>query len=96
MSPGSSDATTTAVDAFVSRHGVCRDFAHLMASFARAAGIPARLVSAYAWRLEPPDFHAVVEVWLDGGWHWSIATASPRPRAWPASASAATPPTSPS
>jgi len=66
---GSSDSTTTAVDAFVSRLGVCRDFAHLMASFARAAGIPARLVSAYAWGLKPPDFHAVVEVWLDGGWH---------------------------
>ena len=66
---GSSDATTTAVDSFVSRQGVCRDYAHLTASFARAAGIPARLVSAYAWRLDPPDFHAVVEVWLDGGWH---------------------------
>jgi transglutaminase-like putative cysteine protease len=39
---GSSDVTTTAVDSFVSRRGVCRDYAHLMASFARAAGIPAR------------------------------------------------------
>jgi transglutaminase-like putative cysteine protease len=71
---GSSDVTTTAVDAFLSRRGVCRDFAHLLASFARAAGIPARLVSAYAWGLKPPDFHAVVEVWLDGGWHLVDAT----------------------
>ena len=71
---GSSDVTTTAVDAFLSRRGVCRDFAHLMASFARAAGIPARLVSAYAWGLDPPDFHAVVEVWLDGAWHLVDAT----------------------
>jgi len=71
---GSSDATTTAVDAFVSRRGVCRDFAHLMASFARAAGIPARLVSAYALGLKPPDFHAVVEVWLDGAWRLVDAT----------------------
>ena len=71
---GSSDATTTAVDAFVSRRGVCRDFAHLLASFARAAGIPARLVSAYALGLKPPDFHAVVEAWLDGGWHLVDAT----------------------
>jgi transglutaminase-like putative cysteine protease len=71
---GSSDATTTAVDAFVSRQGVCRDYAHLLASFARAAGIPARLVSAYAWRLDPCDFHAVVEVWLDGAWHLADAT----------------------
>ena len=66
--PGSSDSTTTAVDTFVSRQGVCRDYAHLLATFARAAGVPARLVSAYAWRLDPPDFHALVEVWLDGAW----------------------------
>lgn len=71
---GSSDSTTTAVDAFVKRQGVCRDFAHLLASFARAAGIPARLVSTYAWDLSPPDFHAVVEVWLDDGWHLVDAT----------------------
>ncbi len=72
--PGSSDVRTTASDAFVARCGVCRDYAHLMASFARAAGIPARLVGAYAWRLEPPDFHALVEVWLDDGWHLVDAT----------------------
>jgi transglutaminase-like putative cysteine protease len=72
--PGTSDATTTAVDAFVSRRGVCRDFAHLMASFARAGGVPARLVSAYSWQLDPPDFHAVVEVWLEGAWRLVDAT----------------------
>lgn len=72
--PGSTDAETTAADAFVARQGVCRDYAHLMASFARAAGIPARLVSGYALGLKPPDFHAVVEVWLDGGWHLIDAT----------------------
>ena len=74
MSRGSSDSQTTAADAFVQRQGVCRDYAHLMATFARAAGIPARLVSAYAWQLDPPDFHAVVEVWLDGAWHLVDAT----------------------
>lgn len=72
--PGSTTGETTASDAFVSREGVCRDFAHLMATFARAAGIPARLVSGYALDLDPPDFHAVVEVWLDGGWHLVDAT----------------------
>src|SRR5207237_10629446 len=35
--PGASDTTTTAADAFVARAGVCRDYAHLLASFARAA-----------------------------------------------------------
>jgi transglutaminase-like putative cysteine protease len=72
--PGTSDTTTTAADAFVARQGVCRDYAHLMAAFARAAGVPARLTSTYALGLKPPDFHAVVEVWLDGGWHFLDAT----------------------
>ena len=65
---GSSDATTTAVDTFVTRQGICRDYAHLLIAFARAAGIPARMVSAYALDLTPPDFHAVTEVWLENEW----------------------------
>lgn len=65
---------TTAVDTFTTRTGVCRDYAHLLASFARAAMIPARLVSAYAPGVTPPDFHAVVEVWLEDGWHLIDAT----------------------
>ena len=65
---GSSHEKTSAVDTFIAREGVCRDFAHVMAAFARAAGIPARLVSAYAWQLDPPDFHAVVDVWIGGRW----------------------------
>ncbi len=76
---GTSDSSTTAVDTFVSRQGVCRDFAHLLATFARAAGVPARLVSAYALKLEPPDFHALVEVWLDDGWRLIDATGLARP-----------------
>jgi len=36
-------------------------------------GIPARYVSAYAFRLDPPDFHAVFEAFLLGpdgpGWY---------------------------
>lgn len=66
---GTSSGTTTAMMSFVQREGVCRDYAHLFAAFARAAGIPARLVSAYAPGVTPPDFHAVVEVWLSGSWH---------------------------
>lgn len=67
--PGASTEATTATDSFVLRRGVCRDFAHTLISFCRAAGVPARMVSAYAPAIEPPDFHAVVEVWLDNGWH---------------------------
>ncbi len=66
---GCSDEHTTAADTFEQKQGICRDFAHVMISFARALDIPARMVSAYAWQLDPPDFHAVVEVYLDGGWY---------------------------
>lgn len=67
--PGVSGSTTTASDAYVQRQGVCRDFAHLLIAMVRAADIPARMVGAYALGVSPPDFHAVVEVWLDGAWH---------------------------
>lgn len=67
--PGSSDAETTVVDTFIERQGICRDYAHLMATLARASNIPARVVSVYAPDVTPPDFHAVTEVYLDGGWH---------------------------
>ncbi len=62
--PGSSNADTTALDSFVERRGVCRDYAHVMVTLARAAGIPARYCSVYSPGVEPPDFHAVVEVFL--------------------------------
>jgi transglutaminase-like putative cysteine protease len=71
--PGSSDALTSAFDTVTQRVGVCRDFAHLGIALCRALGIPARYVSAYAWRLQPPDFHAVFEALLHGpsgvGWY---------------------------
>ena len=70
---GASDALTSAYDIISQRAGVCRDFAHLGIALTRALGIPARYVSAYAWRLEPPDFHAVFEAFLRGpaglGWY---------------------------
>lgn len=72
---GSSDGSTTALDSFVMRHGVCRDYAHVMIVLARAASIPARFVSVYAPDVTPQDFHAVAEVFLadragvGGSWH---------------------------
>ncbi len=71
---GSSDAETGALDSFVERRGVCRDYAHVMIALARAAHIPARMASAYALRVAPQDFHAVAEVYLDGDWHLVDAT----------------------
>ena len=76
---GSSDEETTAIDTFVERQGICRDYAHLMVALARASRIPARMVSVYAPSVEPPDFHAVAEVWLDGSWHLVDATGMARP-----------------
>ncbi|MCR5873474.1 transglutaminase family protein [Phenylobacterium sp. J426] len=71
---GVSNASTTAEDTFADRAGVCRDFAHLAISLCRAADIPARAVSAYAWKLEPADLHAVVEVFVGGRWRLADAT----------------------
>ena len=68
---GVSHAGTTASDTFADRAGVCRDFTHLGIALTRALSIPARAVSAYAVDLDPPDFHAVYEVYLDGRW-WLV------------------------
>ncbi len=66
---GTSHPTTSALDAFNQRAGVCRDFAHLAITFCRALNMPARLVGGYCHFEEPPqDFHAVIEVWLAGRW----------------------------
>lgn len=65
---GSSNSETTATEILIQRAGVCRDFAHLGIAFCRALGIPARLVSCYAFGLDPSDFHAVFEAYLDGKW----------------------------
>lgn len=67
--PGVSTGATTARDTFLERRGVCRDYAHLMIAFCRAAQIPARIASVFAPTVEPPDFHAVAEVYLDDAWH---------------------------
>jgi len=72
--PGSSTSETTALETFVCRRGVCRDYAHVIIALARASGIPARIASVYALGVEPQDFHAVAEVFLGGGWHLVDAT----------------------
>lgn len=72
--PGSSDADTNVLETFAGRQGVCRDYAHLMCAMTRAAGIPARMVSAYSPFVTPQDFHAVTEVWLGGAWQLVDAT----------------------
>jgi len=71
---GASDGATTAQDTLLKREGVCRDFAHVLIAMARASAIPARYASVYALGVNPPDFHAVAEVFLGGAWHLIDAT----------------------
>lgn len=71
---GSSRVLDGATEIFLANEGVCRDFAHLVIALLRARGVPARLVSVYAPGLSPMDFHAVVEVLLDGRWYAVDAT----------------------
>lgn len=65
---GVSTPESTAAHTFTVRAGVCRDYTHLAITLCRALSIPARAVSAYAVDLQPSDFHAVVEVFLEGQW----------------------------
>jgi transglutaminase-like putative cysteine protease len=72
--PGISTSETTAADTFIRRQGICRDYAHVLITMVRAAGIPARIASVYAMGVKPQDFHAVAEVFLGGEWHLVDAT----------------------
>lgn len=79
--PGASDARTGALDSFIERRGICRDYAHVLVTLARASTIPARYVACYAPGVEPPDFHAVAEVFLndpetEGGGTWQLVDAT--------------------
>jgi transglutaminase-like putative cysteine protease len=69
--PGSSGPADGALETYLHRQGVCRDTSHLLIAFLRARGVPARLVAAYSPGLQPMDFHAIVEVLLDGAW-WVV------------------------
>lgn len=74
---GASHSRWTALDSFTSGIGVCRDFAHLMITMCRALNIPARYCAGYLPDMDVPpiptpmDFHAWVEVYLEGGW-WTF------------------------
>ena len=72
--PGSSGSETSAMETYVGRRGVCRDFAHLLITMARASAIPARFASVYGLGVTPQDFHAVAEVFLAGCWYLVDAT----------------------
>ncbi|MEQ8295354.1 MAG: transglutaminase family protein [Nitratireductor sp.] len=67
-------STRTAFEAFHERVGVCRDFAHLAVTLCRCLNIPARYVNGHLGDIgvpvvDPMDFSAWMEVFLDGAWH---------------------------
>jgi transglutaminase-like putative cysteine protease len=82
FTPGVTDWHTSAVETFAERRGVCRDFAHLMIALCRATNLPARFVTGfdYGCTFGETDFHAYVEVLIDGRWFLFDATGlCPRP-----------------
>lgn len=67
-------STRSAYEAFHERVGVCRDFAHLAVTLCRCLNIPARYVNGHLGDIgvpvvDPMDFSAWIEVFLDGAWH---------------------------
>lgn len=70
---GSTDALTTAIEAFDAGEGVCQDHAHIFIGCARALGVPARYVSGYLYDGEQSKAyvagHAWAAAWVDDlGW----------------------------
>ena len=70
---------TSPAEAFTARHGVCQDFAQIMISGARSAGLAAAYVSGYLRTMPPPGkerlvgadaTHAWVLIWCgeERGW----------------------------
>jgi transglutaminase-like putative cysteine protease len=77
---------STALSAYSSESGVCRDFAHLAITFCRALDLPARYACGYIPDIGPPDpatepmdFCAWFEVWLDGRW-WVFDARNNKPK----------------
>jgi transglutaminase-like putative cysteine protease len=55
--PGTTNISTSAIEAFTARRGVCQDFAHIMLACLRSRGLAARYVSGYL-RTAPPGSDA--------------------------------------
>ena len=77
--------TKTALDVYLERTGVCRDFQHLAITFCRCLNIPARYAAGYLGDIgivlppSPMDFSAWFEVYLEGRW-WTFDARHNRPR----------------
>jgi transglutaminase-like putative cysteine protease len=77
-------STKTALDVYLERIGVCRDYQHLAVTLTRCMNIPARYVTGYLGDIRLPfsgigDFSAWYQVWLDGRW-WDMDARHNEPR----------------
>ncbi len=77
--PGTTDAATPPIEAFMAKRGVCQDFAQVMIAGLRGLGLPARYVSGYLRTIPPPGkprlegadaTHAWAEVWCGAETGW--------------------------
>ena len=70
---GHTDTATSAAEAFVLKHGVCQDLAHIFIACSRALNLPARYVSGHLARsegeIDQEAAHAWAEAYIeDLGW----------------------------
>ena len=78
-------STRAASDSMQEGVGVCRDFAHLAIALCRCMNIPARYCTGYLGDIgvpddvNPMDFSAWAEVFLDGRW-WTVDARHNHPR----------------
>ncbi len=65
--PQTSDSPENAARTWTAKRGSCADFAHVLLSLSRAAGLPARYVAGFG----PAHgaLHAWVELGYEGAWH---------------------------
>ncbi len=77
--PRTTDISTSPLEAFGSRRGVCQDFAHVMIAGLRGLGLPAAYVSGYIHTKPPPGrprlqgadaTHAWVSLWCGPQLGW--------------------------
>ncbi len=73
---GATGVSTSAVEAYLARRGVCQDLSHLAIGMLRSMGVPTRYVSGYlhpggtveVGKAVTGESHAWIE-WFDGSWN---------------------------
>jgi transglutaminase-like putative cysteine protease len=74
--PGTTNISTSVIEAFEARRGVCQDFAHIMLACLRSRGLAARYVSGYLRTIPPPGTDAAL-LGADASHAWVSAFCPP-------------------